>query len=149
MPRRKRAKPARRTAARPAPRVPEAPAVAPATPDTKSAAGSAVACADAARAAAPGGGGEAQPPPACSTVRRGCSARFRSTLTPPGHDQGPPRLRKAGYYTRPPAEQLAALPDAALAALTGFAVGRTGYGLIEWEGASARVAVFHAPCAPF
>jgi hypothetical protein len=56
--------------------------------------------------------------------------------------QGPPRLTKAGYYTQPCAEQLAALPDTALAALVGFAVGRTGYGLIEWEGARPLV----SPC---
>ena len=43
-------------------------------------------------------------------------------------------MTKAGYWTRPAAEQLAALSDAQLAALSGFAVGRTGYGVIEWEG---------------
>ena len=58
-------------------------------------------------------------------------------------------MSKPGYFTRPPPEVLAALPDEQLAALTGFAVGRTGYGLIEWEGASARVAPpCHAAGAP-
>lgn len=48
------------------------------------------------------------------------------------------KLTRPGYSTRPSAEALAALPDSALAALSGFAVCRKNYGEIAWEGALAR-----------
>ena len=48
---------------------------------------------------------------------------------------GPPTLTRPGFYTRPDSAALAALPDAALAALHGFVVGRTGVAEVAWEGA--------------
>jgi hypothetical protein len=75
--------------------------------------------------------------------RAGAAGNASPALTPAAL-QGPPTLTKPGYYTHPPLDELAALPDATLAALRGFVVGRAGYGRIEWDGTLRFFVAAHA-----
>ena len=57
--------------------------------------------------------------------------------TPVGSDSSSsvPKLTKKGYTVTPSLEDLAIMSEADLAAVAGFAVKRSGYGMVEWEGA--------------
>ena len=60
---------------------------------------------------------------------------LQATTSPRATSNVVPTLSKAGYTVHPPIQDLAAMSEADLAAVSGFKVERPGHGSVEWDGA--------------